>query len=89
MSELPRSWYWGPAKVTDEPFYWAAVDEEEEWPEDKSRIVVKRTWRRLWRRKRIRQEWRKVDDGTLLTGGIWDWVDAEILPDLPEAVVHE
>ena len=53
------------------------------------RIVVKRTWRRLWwRKRRVRQELRRITTDPDVHGG-WDWVDVEVLPDLPEAVVRE
>ena len=50
------------------------------------RIVVKRTWLRLWfKKRRVRQSFQITDYGTELTGCIWNWCDEEVLPDLAKA----
>jgi hypothetical protein len=91
MSELPRSWYWGPAKATGSDAERARREQEEarESHGVEERVVVKRTWLRgWWRKRRVRQTFQIVDYGTELTGAVWAWVDVAVLPDLPKARIR-
>ena len=60
------------------------------WPAKEERVIIKRTWRRLWKRKRVRQEWQRVGMTDTHYGNcLYNWVDVEVLPDLPRARTME